>query len=52
MLLGHEVLELVSRDEACAVGVEGSEGLLGLVPGGGRPHQRLASGEQNSEVSL
>ena len=52
MLLGHEVLELVSRYKACTVGVEGSEGLLGLVPGGGRPHQRLAPGEQHSEVSL
>ena len=51
-LPGHEVLELVCGDEARAVGVEGGEGLLGLVPGGGRPHQRLAPGEQHRQVSL
>ena len=52
MLPGHEVLQLVCGDEARAVGVEGGEGLLGLVPGGGRPHQRLAPGEQHRQVSL
>ena len=52
MLLGHELLELVCRDKARTVGVEDSEGLLGLVPGGGRPHQRLAPGEQHRQVSL
>ena len=52
MLPRHEVLELVCGDEARAVGVEGGEGLLGLVSGRGRPHQRLAPGEQNRQVSL
>ena len=52
MLPRHEVLELVCGDEARAVGVEGGEGLFGLVPGRGRPHQRLAPGEQHRQVSL
>ena len=52
MLLGHEVLQLICRDEARAVEVEGGEGLLGLVPGGGRPDKRLAPGEEHRQVSL
>ena len=48
----HQLLQLVCGYEARVVGVEGGEGLLGLVPGGGRAHQRLAPREEHREVSL